>query len=70
MTHRHMPHGYRDRLIITLHPGAIIEVRESRRRQSVRLDLGILYVQELIRLAREQRGKRGRRGTRSRSSAR
>jgi hypothetical protein len=68
--HPRMPHGYRDRLIITVHPGAIIEVREARRRQSVRLDLGILYVKELIRLAREQQRKRGRRGTRSRSSAR
>ena len=59
--HPRMPHGYADRLVISIYPGAIIEVRESRRRQSVRLDLGVLYVQELIRLAREQAAKRGRR---------
>jgi len=70
IVHPHMPHGYRDRLVITVHPGGFIEVRESRRRQSVRLDVGILYVTELIRRAGEQQRKRGRRGTSRRSSAR
>ena len=61
VTHPHMPHGYRDRLVITVHPGGFIEVREARRRQSVRLDVGILYVQGMIRRAREEAAKRGRR---------
>lgn len=47
--HPHMPHGYRDRLVITVYPGGFIEVRETRRREMVRLDVGILYVKELIR---------------------
>jgi hypothetical protein len=57
IVHPHMPHGYHDRLIITVHPGGFIEVREARRRQSVRLAVGILYVQELIRRAREEAAK-------------
>ena len=61
ITHPHMPHGYRDRLVISIYPGGFIEVRESRRRQSVRLDVGILYVTELIRRAGEEAAKRGRR---------
>ncbi len=55
--HPHMPHGYRDRLVITVHPGGFIEVREARRRETVRLDVGILYVKELIRRAGKERSK-------------
>lgn len=47
-----MPHGYKDRLILTIHPGGILEVRESRRRESVTLDVGILYVKALLEQAR------------------
>ncbi len=56
--HPHMPHGYRDRLVITVHPGGFIEVREARRRESVRLDVGILYVKELLRRANKERSER------------
>lgn len=46
-----MPHGYADRLIITLYPGGIVEVREVRRKETVQFDLGRLYVSALIRRA-------------------
>ena len=52
-------HGFRQRLVITLHPGGWVEIRESRRRDVVRLDLGTLYAQALVRRAMEQaRGRK------------
>lgn len=69
VTHPHMPHAYKDRLIISIHPGGFIEVREARRRESVRLDIGVLYVKELIRRASAKRAAQGRRRVKGRSRA-
>ena len=55
-----MPHGFRQRLVLTLHPGAILEVRESGRRASIRLDIGTLYARACIAEAREKIKKGGR----------
>ncbi|MFH1609002.1 MAG: hypothetical protein ABID40_00010 [Candidatus Bipolaricaulota bacterium] len=54
-------HGYRSRLIVTLKPGALLVLREPRRRDTVELDLAVLFVRELI--ARRAHGSaRGTRG--------
>ncbi len=45
---REMPHGFRDRLVVTLYPGGIVSVREVRRREAVEFDLSKLYVSALI----------------------
>jgi hypothetical protein len=43
-----MPRLYRNDLIVTLYPNAIVGVREVRGRNEVLLDLGRLYVKTLI----------------------
>lgn len=57
---RAMPHGYRPELVVTLHPGGLVELREVRsRRQPVSLDLATLYVKARIQeaMARRPRGR-------------
>ena len=62
---RAMPHGYRPELVVTLHPGGLVELREVRSRQApVELDLATLYVKARIQeaMARRPRGRgKGRR---------
>jgi len=48
---RQMPHGFRDRLVITLFPGGIVSVRETRHKESIEFDLGKLYASALVRRA-------------------
>lgn len=48
---REMPHGFRNRLIVTLYPGGIISVREPRHKESVDFDLAKLYASTLVRRA-------------------
>jgi hypothetical protein len=65
---RTMPHGYRPELVVTLHPGGMVELREVRsRREPVSLDLATLYVKARIQEAHDQYhagGGRRRRGKR------
>jgi hypothetical protein len=62
-----MPHGFRERLVVTVFPGGFIEVREARRHEVIRLDLGILFAKEMIRRAlAEQRKARGARSSKAR----
>ncbi len=64
---RTMPHGYRPELVVTLHPGGLVELREVRsRRAPVTLDLATLYVKARIQEAMGRGpagGKGGKRGT-------
>ncbi len=55
-----LPHGFRDTLIITLHPGGVVEVREPRRK-GYSFDLGLLYAKAVIKEGWEKGRKRGRR---------
>jgi hypothetical protein len=59
-----LPHGFADKLIVTLHPGGIVEVREPRRKP-VSFDMGLLYAKATIEAAwaNGARRKRGRKGT-------
>jgi len=55
-----MPHGFRPALIVTLHPGGVLELREVRSRSApVTLDLGLLYVKARIHeaMSRRPRGR-------------
>ena len=63
VTPRAMPHGFRPELVITLHPGGVVELREVRSRQApVALDLGALYVKARIQESMQRRPRgRGRR---------
>lgn len=52
---RHMPHGFKNELVITLYPGGIVGVRENRKRGEVTFDLGDLYARSLVRAAMTRR---------------
>ena len=42
-------HGFRNRLVVTLHPRGLLEIREAHLREApVLLDLAVLYVQARI----------------------
>lgn len=45
-------HGLKPLLVVTLYPGGIVSLREPRCRRTVELDLGKLYVQQLLELVR------------------
>jgi hypothetical protein len=55
---RRMPHGFKSTLVLTIYPGAVVEVRESGRRSGLRFDLGELYARASVRAALMQAGKR------------
>jgi hypothetical protein len=52
VTVKKIAHGYRNRLVVTLHPNAMLEIREARTREDpVLLDLASLYVSARIKAA-------------------
>lgn len=57
VTVRPAGHLYKPALVVTLHPGGVLELREPHHRAGVRLDLGRLYAQAMIAEARTARRK-------------
>jgi len=55
-----MPHGFKNRLVITLYPGAILGVRESRGKDELLLNIGDWYGRALVRAALQAQRKKGR----------
>jgi hypothetical protein len=53
-----MPHGFKDRLVITLYPGAVLGVRESGSRSELHLNIGEWYARTLVNEALKTKGKR------------
>lgn len=56
-----MPHGFKDRLVITLYPGAVLGVRESGSRTEVHLSIGDWYARTLVAAALKAKRQKGRR---------
>jgi hypothetical protein len=54
------PHGVAPRVVISLYPGAIIGLREYRRRKEIKLAASTLYAQALLAERRAARRKRAR----------
>lgn len=54
-----VPHGVNPTLVIALHPGGVIGLRESRRRQEYLVEAGALYAQLVAKAAGD--AKRARR---------
>ena len=42
------PHGVAEQVVITLYPGGVIGLRESRRRKEVQLNAATLYTRALL----------------------
>jgi hypothetical protein len=54
-----MPHGFKDRLVLTLYPGAVLGVREIGHRSELHLNIGEWYARTLVaRALKEKRSKR------------
>lgn len=52
-----VPHGVNPSLVITLHPGGVIGLRESRRRREYLIAAGRLYAQLVAAEARQKRAR-------------
>ena len=57
-----VPHGVNPSLVITLHPGGTIGLRESRRRREYLIAAGRLYAQLVAAEAQQNKIHRRRRG--------
>ena len=55
-----VPHGIKPDLVVTLHPGGLIGLRESGRRKEYALDIGELYRAAVVREFAEARKNRRR----------
>ena len=53
-----MPHGFKDRLVITLYPGAVLGVRESGCHTELHLNIGEWYARTLVAAALKEKRKR------------
>jgi hypothetical protein len=54
-----MPHRFKDRLVITLYPGAVLGVREIGHRSELHLNIGEWYARTIVQYAlKEKRTKR------------
>ena len=54
------PHGVSDHLVVTILRGGILRIREYRRRKAYELDLGVLYLQTLLREVKVRKPKKRR----------
>jgi hypothetical protein len=54
-----LPHGFKDRLVITLYPGAVLGVREVGSHSELHLSIGDWYARTLVAAAlKEKRSRR------------
>jgi hypothetical protein len=60
-TVKDLPHGFKDRLVLTLYPGAVLGVREVGSHSELHLNIGEWYVHTLVAAALKAKQTRGRR---------